>query len=355
MTRWIRFTLGIVTFLGSLNAWAGRIDQVTQQMNSIFQCPERVWPGLKKDSYRILFAQPSTAQIWLWTAKTGQTEIVPSTDLPLAPDLPSYAFVDFRGQRAVIINLDVTKPDPRVASIPVDGAVALAFHEGFHYLFQMKEPWVAQFTTAERKTDLDRVAALYPRQMLIRALKSALLRGEGFGPSAHWLKKWEASGEAPETKFSDVLEGTAHYAELIASIFAVRGCGILEPAVMELALGALSELVKEQESLIVRRELFKKYAESGYQIESYDIGLLTLLALRRQGFLVGANEFAMGRDFVAELQAATQSEDKLRVYNEMVAAVTAVRTPADLLLRDVVPVDAADDPTLRELIRQSAQ
>lgn len=58
----------IVTFIFSNFSFAGaRIDKISNQLNTSLQCTNRIWPGLKKESYRILFAQPSTTLSWLWT------------------------------------------------------------------------------------------------------------------------------------------------------------------------------------------------------------------------------------------------------------------------------------------------
>lgn len=145
-------------------AYAGtRIDKITNQLNTTLQCTNRIWPGLKRESYRVLFAQPSTSESWLWLGASGKYENVSKTEFPLAAGMPKYAFSQFRGEKTVIINLDDVSDKSRVQSLNVDGAVSLAFHEGFHYLFQIKESWVAQFTSADRKAGLDYVSAVYAR------------------------------------------------------------------------------------------------------------------------------------------------------------------------------------------------
>src|SRR5216684_457913 len=83
-----------------------RVDKVVNQLNTVLQCPQHVWPGLKKDFYRVVFAQPSTKESWLWIGSTGKTESISAAELPLSSDMPKYSFSQFRGEKAVIINLD---------------------------------------------------------------------------------------------------------------------------------------------------------------------------------------------------------------------------------------------------------
>lgn len=336
-------------------AYAGtRIDKITSQLNTTLQCTSRIWPGLKKESYRVLFAQPSTSESWLWAGASGKVESINKTEFPLAAEMPEYFFGQFRGEKTVIMNLDVVSEKSRVPALNVDGAVSLAFHEGFHYLFQMREPWVAQFTSADRKAGLDYVSAVYARRMLIRSLKTELIAGQGFGHSAFWFQKWESLGEAPETKLSDILEGTANYVEFIASIIAAKGCQLPEAQLLKIALTNLDSVIGVPMNAGVMKELLNKYVETGYQIEGYEIGLLSLLTMRTRGVLIGSNEYEMGRDFVAELQAAPHNTDKMKVMAEMQTAIAKVRTPAEILLRSVTPVGDQDDLVLLEFIRKAA-
>lgn len=344
------FTLALSNF-----AYADtRIGKVVGQLNTTLQCTNRIWPGLKKESYRVLFVRPSTSESWLWLGSSGKFEAVTKSELPLLQGMPKYSFSKFRDERTVVINLDEVPEKSRIPSLNVDGAVNLAFHEGFHYLFQMKEPWVAQFASADRKADLDHVKAVYLRRMLIRSLKSELIASQGFGRSAFWFQKWEALGEAPETKFSDVLEGTANYVEIIASIIADQGCQIPEEKLLQIATSNLDSVIGLPMDTGVMRELFSEYVKSGYQIEGYEIGLLSLLAMRKQGVLVGSKEYEMGRDFMTELQTASGNAEKLKVMADMQSAVAKVRTPADVLLRNVPPVPDQDDLSLLDFIRKSA-
>ncbi len=357
MRVWAIFLAYSVTFLGATPAFSAdnRIEKISRQLNTIFQCPNRVWPGLKQDSFRVLFTQASTSESWLWISSTGKTEVISATEFPISSGLPKYSFSQFRNEKTVILNLDEVSQKSRMPSLNVDGAVSLAFHEGFHYLFQMKEPWVARFISADRKNDLDRVLAVYSRRMLIQALKAEFVAGQSFGRSAFWFQKWEALGEAPETKFSDILEGTANYAEIIASIVADRGCKVSEEEILQIATADLDSLIGLQMDVGVMKELFREYVETGYQIEGYEIGLLSLLAMRARGVLIGSDEYKMGRDYIAEIQSATTNTEKMKVMTDLQQAVAQVQTPAEILLRSEAPIADKDDPSLLEFIRKSAE
>ncbi len=78
-----------------------------------------------------------------------------------------------------------------------------------------------------------------------------------------------------------------------------------------------------------------------------------MLSLRIRGVLIGSNEYEMGRNFVAELQASSSNTDKLRIMTDLQNAVARVRTPAELLLRSVSPVADQDDPSFLEFIKKS--
>ena len=345
----------LLTFILSNHAFAGdRIDKVTHQLNTTLQCSNRIWPGLKKSSYRVLFVQPSTKESWFWTAVSGKAENISESEFEVSANLPKYSFGQFRNERAVIINLDDVSEKSRIPSLNVDGAVSLAFHEGFHYLFQMKEPWVAQMTSVDRKSDLDHVTAVYFRRMLIRALRTELNSGNGFGRSSYWFQKWEALGEAPETKLSDILEGTANYAEVIASVIADKGCQVTEKDFLQTVTSNLDSVVGIPMDDGVMKELFTQYIATGYQIEGYEIGLLSLLALRMRGISIGSNEFEMGRDFVSEIQSASTNAEKMKVMVDLQEALGKVRTPAEILLRSVAPAVDQEDPTLLEFIRKAS-
>ncbi len=337
------------------SAFAGhRIDKVIRQLNTILQCPNRIWPGLKKDSYRVLFVQPSTKESWFWTAVSGKAESISESEFTASPKSPEYSFGQFRNERAVIINLERVSERSRIPSLNVDGAVSLAFHESFHYLFQMKEPWNAQLISADRKSDLDHVSAVYFRRMLIRALKADLFRGDGFGHSSYWFQKWEALGESPETKFSDILEGTANYAEIIASVIADKGCQVTEEELLHTAISSLDSAAGIPMDAAVMKQLFAQYKATGYQIEGYEIGLLSLLAMRMRGNSIGSNEFPMGRDFASEIQSASTHAEKMKVMNDLQEALAKVRTPAEILLRSVAPTLDQEDFGLLESIRKAS-
>ncbi len=332
-----------------------RIDVVASQLNSIFQCPERVWPGLKADSFRILFFQGSPERAWLWTARTGKYEEVLPAEYSMLVSDGAYSFLEsFRGEKAVAINLDKKAVSSSRSPLISDDATELAFHEGFHFLFQMKQPWAASFVATARNSAVDHVEAVYSRRMLIRLLKTELLEGRGFGRSAYWLARWRKTGEESETMFSDVAEGTAQYIETVGSIIGARGCGISEAELLSGAKDRAVEMVEKAVSPEVRKQFFAEYLRSGYQIEGYEIGILSLLALRERGKLVGVSEFSMGRDFMKEFTAAQSNTEKMVVYRELETAKAGVRAPVDFLLRDVEPIKDEDDLELLSAIREAA-
>src|SRR5690606_35690913 len=131
---------------------------------------------------------------------------------------------------------------------------------------------------------------------------------------------------------SDILEGTANYAEVMASVIAAHGCQLPETQLLEIVSSNLEHIVNLPLKADILKELFTEYLKTGYQIEGYEIGFLSLFALRSRGVLVGENEYAMGRDFAAEVQAAPTHGDKMKVMTDLQTAVDRVKTPVELLL-----------------------
>lgn len=350
----------VLALLGAQNGLAVDFSDnhaiaIQSVLNKSLVCHERIWPGLKKSSFRIILSSPSSSQAWYFDGESGDlSPLSPVEKEKLVLDPPAYAFSEFKHERVVIVNLDSNQgvQSPR---LPVDKAALLAVHEAFHFLFQMKEPWVAQSTHAPRKEDLDHPKALYLRKMLIRSLKENLSAKGNFRSAGYWFEQWLKSGERNETLWSDIMEGTAKYAEIIAAILAQNGCHISEHELVSKAIESLPDFFQEHHNPEVRKILFREYLTSGYQVEGYEIGVLSLLALRQQGRIIGHAEYQMGRDFAAELNAAPPNE-KIRVYKEMQEAISRVKSPVELLLKDIKPSSSEkDDELLKEMFKELAR
>ncbi len=333
-----------------------RVKNIAENLNTVFSCPERVWPGLKKQDFRILFTQPTNKRAWFYQAVSGKVDILSEEEFSnLRLDDNRYSFSTFRGDRVVIVNLERVSQNPTIAVVPVDAAVNTAFHEGFHFLFQMKAPWTAHFSATERNKNVEHIEALYMRRMLISALKGELNTNQGFGKSAYWLKKWKLTGESNETKFNDIIEGTAFYAENVATIVASEGCQVSEENIISVLKSNVGELVDKPLNANLRKEFFREYLRSGYQTESYEIGLMSLIAIRASGKLIGARDYEMGRDFMDEIQKASTNQEKLRISNELLERLTILKTPAELLLNDVIPVADSEKNSVKLEILESAK
>lgn len=319
---------------------------VAASLEQVRLCSARIWPGFQMDSYRILLMQPSRQRGQFWEPGQALRDLSNEEAKSVQPD-GSYNFItNFRGDRAVSVNIERFNAGASAAM----SAFKTAFHEGFHFLYQMKAPWAAYFVSADRKPNVDRVEALYSRQMLIHAMKKALLGQQGWGEAVSWWQRWEKTGEAPETRWSDITEGTAYYAELVGSLLAEAGCEISESDLMKRALEQVPSLVDQPQPPEVRRAFVQQYVQTGYQKEGYEIGLLALLALRARGQLVGEAEYKSGRHYIDEMSAASQNADKMRIYAEMRAALLEVRTPVELLLTGVAPAPVVEDQRLRSEI-----
>ncbi|MEK7358324.1 MAG: hypothetical protein AAB250_17895, partial [Bdellovibrionota bacterium] len=145
------------------------------------------------------------------------------------------------------------------------------------------------------------------------------------------------------------------YVEVIASIIADRGCKVSEANILQIATANLDFLVGLPMDAVVMKELFSEYVGSGYQIEGYEIGLLSLMAMRSRGVLVGSSEYEMGRDFISEIQTANGNAEKLKIMADLRSAVAKVQTPVEILLRSATPVADQDDQDLINFIRKSAE
>ncbi len=352
------FVYSFDTYANSVINSDQRVKEVTSSLNTIFMCPERVWPGLSKKNFRIIFIQPSLNNAWKWSAEGSTLQKLEESDFRIQNySQVQYAFIEHEGSRAVVINFDEVISDPRVPFISVDRAVNLAFHEGFHHLFQMNEPWVSYFSAAaERNPNVNYVEALYSRRMLIRTLKDDLEKNRGFGKSKYWYLKWLGYGEEHETRWSDILEGTANFTEIVASVIAESGCNIKETDLINKILSSLNKLLLPEKDDETQKALFENYVSTGYQIEGYEIGLLSLLSKRMNGHLVGQKEYKMGRDYIKEIENTDLPSKRNEIHSELQQALSELKTPAQLLLENVEPIDdPTEDVELLNSIKRASQ
>lgn len=335
-----------------------RMARISHQLGSVFKCPNRVWPGLDRFPFHVLFVSPQNSRFWLWSSIEPRPRLLARVDLtPQQLETPSpYAFSEFRGDRVVIVNLDlISAIEHRVPFLAVDEAVLTAFHESFHWLYQMRAPWAAHYASVPRNPSVDHVRALYTRRMLIRALSlENQTRGGNLGRASFWHNRWKTTNEAPETLFSDVLEGTAYYTEWVAAALIAKGCEVSEQELVATVEAAYRANSTNLEHPAVQRELVQRYLHHGYQTQSYDLGLLSLLALRRSGVIPGEELFPLSRDFLEDLRHASTPAERVRIARSLTEQSARVRSPVEILLEGVQPLADADDPNLLESISRNA-
>lgn len=363
---WTLLVFAVITGpLGAVSSKAAnddRIDRIQRQLNQVFRCPERIWPRLRADAYRVVFLRPVAQKAWFWTASSGEMVAVPFQEAKGTVQADaSYAFVDqFRGARAVAINLEQISEASPTTFFNADKAALTAFHEAFHWLYQFKEPWVTMFA-GQSASDLPKFGdapfaeALYARKMMKRSLRRELLKSSGFGATAYWRERLKATGRERDTFFSDVMEGTAWYVENVAAVIATSGCAVSEQIIFQSITQSFDQLfwLDEKDALFSSIQIQLTSPGQGYQPDSYEIGLMALLALRQREDLPGPNMFEMGRDYQSEITSG-DAPSRLKAYQDLQSAIAKAMTPVDLMLGSFSskPVLQPDDIALQSQITE---
>lgn len=250
------------------------------------QCPERLWPGVDFGALQVVLLDHGRQQAFVWTGGTALREVEYLAMLDRFGDGP-YATGQLDGRPT--LGLDVGR----------QGALALGLHEGFHLVGQAG--W--------DRTGLER-GLWYPedprprylREQLVRALAAALRAdapADARAAAAHWQQRLAGTfpTDAARTRATDVLEGSARYVEVVGAVLGEYGCEADEEGV-----------------LVHARALQPSHFDEGKDPESYTLGALAGVLLRRSGRVGWEAQVARGQPpaalLLGELAPVAQPDDE---------------------------------------------
>jgi hypothetical protein len=272
-----------------------------------YDCPERVLPGYDWRSLQVLVVDLTSTHAVLWNdlskpaTETPAVSFVPMTEVP--PQLTGvYGYDVFKGHPTLSILHDFWAALPsNVLTYPV----RLAFHEGFHFHGQAN--WAVTDVSIRDPEYPEDWRPRYLRAQIHRCLETALFEQDmnALGEAAFWQARYSTEHRADGSGAAalDMIEGTAQYVEMRATLVAALGCDVPEET--------LDEHMRSDADAFLLGGQFDKGAEY------YELGVLAG-ALLNQKDPGGA----------------------------WLSAVARGVTPVALLVEGVPPISARDDEVL---------
>jgi hypothetical protein len=284
-----------IVWLGACDdAFDLRVDEVAARVAPpLYECPDRIWPRAAfGEGGRVVFHSASAERaVALSGLRAGEPRLdeLDFASVPASLRENAFDFGELAGEPAVGISLDDTALRE---SRWLDPAVGLTLHESFH-LLSGQRAW----PRADDTTRFVPYPALHGprflRQALMKALRGVVLEegGAELGHAAFWLERYttEESDDAARTRDVDGTEGSAQYFQIVAMAVAELGCGTSDEALEASALLHVDELLG---------------AEFDPDSESYAIGLLAGLLLRRSGAAAGKPRWRAARRSPSSRSAA---------------------------------------------------
>ncbi|MCY1054588.1 hypothetical protein [Nannocystis sp. SCPEA4] len=304
---------------GAAEAPSTRIEQILAALDTaMYECPERSWPDVaaKYRERQVLLASVAEDRGWLWNDQSGAgaAPAVKETQLSaLSAEWGAYFNVGVLDDvKTLGISLDDTQKNnegilSNGGALWPDYAIALAFHEGFHFLSDQDdwndgegsrsaaypEPWEPRYLRAQLK------------QALLAEVQG---EGQGLAAAAYWHTRLQSeyAAEMKAIRSYDCTEGSAEYVSLMMSAIAELGCEAPDEEVLQLA-----------SSHVPGRQFVSEGFFFDASLEPYELGVLAGLLLRR--------------DKVAGWELAVENG----------------QAPADQLLAAVAPAPQPDDPAVQ--------
>ena len=271
------FFLLSLTLLGSvtLAEVPARVQNISKAFSDVLLgCPTRIWPNLNWSKHQILLVDSEAKKAWLWKGD-GQVSEQDFESLDAPVKIAHYYFSQREQTKILSINLN---SNPLEGESPLsDSAVEVAFHEGFH-IFEQASPWPSFVKTNGERNEHYPVnyEPRYLKRMVLRSLLEALKSDyahDAIENASYWqsLLKSRYAGELESAREADIAEGTAYYAQLVATALSLLGCQATEEEL-------LSFLESKAEQIFnLEKPFFKAF-------ESYDIGAVASLILRKLEF-----------------------------------------------------------------------
>ena len=284
-----------------------RVEELNTKINtSWYQCLEKIWKPSLSHSPQAIFRDDQSGDSFL-VNENGASLV----SLPNNLDYDYKFRMSYLGSRPVIaIGLRRTlRLDPYYKG---SYGLYLAFHEGFHHIFQSRENGWARDKSFQRGDRYpDNWRPRYYRRMLYESLKKAFLgnNSNSLGQATFWYNKWkkEFPGEVPQSV--DRQEGVATYYDVMSVVNSILGCR-----------------ATRIEMFAFIRKNFNMFIEtpSDFNSEGYNIGGLSGILMWNPEQLDWQDRVVAGESPVEILLSSSQEihdQDNISIRNEIQGTV----------------------------------
>jgi hypothetical protein len=207
------------------------VNRLQQAIATVWPKMDQIWPGADFSKLTLLLLDDSSAfEITATDSKPLEYEVASKSFPPSSGG--GFKTLFWKGSPAVAIRVDSANlAYITVAGKPISNAFALATHEAFHKYVQSTSAWAqATFPSSLRaaRYPVETTPRLYRYltfKTLFDAYQNPLGQNDQLAVAAGWYQRWKAEfpDEAKETQWTDVFEGTAQYAMILATARAAVG------------------------------------------------------------------------------------------------------------------------------------
>lgn len=272
-----------------------RVSEMANRLRtSWYQCPGKIWPHNKKP--QAVFVDSEGNRAWI-VNETGLKQLNSVPDY-LTHDF-KFDFTEFENRPAIAVTLQRTFDSD--GAYKGSYALYLAFHEGFHHMFQ-RDDWVRDGNFQRGDRYPSEFKSRYYRRMMYENLKKALMepanKATHISHASYWYQKWtsEFASEVPQAV--DRQEGVAMFYDVTAVSLGHVGC--------QTGKAEIANFIRSN------YDMFFQIPE-GFDNEGYNVGGLATMQLW------------------------------LENQNDWQTSIIRGKSPMELLLKDVRPVVESDD------------
>jgi len=264
-------------------AWLSEANKlvIDRLANSIFSCPEKIWPGWQTKGLRILIVDiPQKNAILLSAAEPSSSEsqtpfsVAPVSYDSLSPHLKKtglgYAYISWPLIGRILAVHHSVSNESGIGQV-----VELVLHEAFHLTGQSRFGFSA-LTFTRGPHFPDNADLRYLRRRIIDGLRKTAQGDNRIGEIAFWVNQVRDKYGAGLNRLAtlDAAEGSAEYVRFVGSSITTLGCEAAENVILSKALERLDSKWRDFSAQSV-----KSFPES----ESYVIGAYSGLLLRKSG------------------------------------------------------------------------
>jgi hypothetical protein len=198
-----------------------RVEEMAGRLRtSWYQCPGKIWPHNMQPQAVFIDTDGNRA----WLVNEAGLKALPAVPENLTHDF-KFDFSEYENRPAIAVKLQSTFGSD--AEYKGSYALYLAFHEGFHHMFQQGE-WMSDGNFQRGDRYPADYKSRYYRRMMYENLKKALMepatKSTSVGRASYWYQKWtsEFASEIPQAV--DRQEGVAMFYDVAAVSLGHVGC-----------------------------------------------------------------------------------------------------------------------------------